>query len=163
MESLGQLERKIDACLILLLKLTTQDNFVYTLHDKSEMWVNAMREAEKQASRVIPALALALSRSRSEVAPGRATDHASPSDTYPTETEGCKTSDTGACDWAFFVMRGCQQRAREARSAEAGAGAGSIGASAGLRVGPVNRNRGQGGRARAPTSVPGRQATGRRA
>ena len=59
MESLGQLERKIDACLILLLKLTTQDNFVYTLHDKSEMWVNAMREAEKQASRVIPALALA--------------------------------------------------------------------------------------------------------
>src|ERR1035441_10351095 len=33
-----------------------------------------------------------------------------------------KTLDTGACDRAFLVMRGCQRRAREARSVEAGGG-----------------------------------------
>lgn len=51
-DRLSALENKIDACLILLGKLTTADNFTYNLMDKSPLWMRAMSAAERLASRV---------------------------------------------------------------------------------------------------------------
>ena len=51
-ERLTEIEGKLDACLILLLKLTTEDGFTYNLMDKSPKWVRAMSVAERLASRV---------------------------------------------------------------------------------------------------------------
>ena|SRR5215469_588996 len=46
------LEEKVDACLILLRMLATQDSFFYTMHNKSPMWIRAIHAAEKVAAHV---------------------------------------------------------------------------------------------------------------
>jgi hypothetical protein len=46
------LEDKVDACLILLLTLATQDGFSYNLMDKSLLWIRAMDVADSLASDV---------------------------------------------------------------------------------------------------------------
>ncbi len=54
LERLSRLEEKVDACLVLLAKATTHDDFVYTHSDKSESWNAAMRWADSVANKVIP-------------------------------------------------------------------------------------------------------------
>lgn len=48
----NSLNRKLDACLILLLEIVTSDSFRYTLNNKSALWIRAMTAAEATASRV---------------------------------------------------------------------------------------------------------------
>lgn len=47
---LQDIERKVDACLILLRVATTHDDFVYSRHNKSNLWLAAIAEAEKIAN-----------------------------------------------------------------------------------------------------------------
>ncbi len=53
LERLSRIEEKVDACLILLLKATTHDDFVYTHSDKSEPWNAAMRWADSVATKAL--------------------------------------------------------------------------------------------------------------
>ena len=46
LKRLDDIERKLDACLVLLEKATTHDDFVYGLSNKSERWISAMKKAE---------------------------------------------------------------------------------------------------------------------
>jgi hypothetical protein len=50
---LQRVEVKLDARLILLHKLTTADDFVYTLSDKSERWCSVMERAESVAVQIV--------------------------------------------------------------------------------------------------------------
>src|SRR6267154_714171 len=49
---LVEIERKLEACLILLLKIMIADDLTYNLMDKSPKWIRAMSTAEHLASRV---------------------------------------------------------------------------------------------------------------
>jgi sugar phosphate isomerase/epimerase len=50
LKRLDEIERKLDACLVLLKMATTHDDFIYRLDDKSERWIRAMKEAGKIAN-----------------------------------------------------------------------------------------------------------------
>jgi len=52
---LDKIERKLDACLVLLRMVTSHGDFTYTLTNKSERWITAIREAEKIANSSIDA------------------------------------------------------------------------------------------------------------
>ena len=62
---LQRLEVKVDACLVLLRELTTADDFVYKLSDRSRRWRDVMEWAERVAGRTIDSLAT--SRQASEL------------------------------------------------------------------------------------------------
>lgn len=50
LKRLDEIEKKLDACLVLLKMATTHDGFVYTLSNKSARWIKAMKEAGKIAN-----------------------------------------------------------------------------------------------------------------
>jgi hypothetical protein len=56
---LGDIESKLDSCLILLAMLTTADNFSYDMSNLSPLWIRAMSFAEGLASSVSISVAMA--------------------------------------------------------------------------------------------------------
>jgi hypothetical protein len=83
-ERLDAIEKKLDACLVLLKIAVTHDGFSYTLTNKSDLWINAIRNARKVATDASVTVA--------ETRPGHAADRSSSSShlecTSPTETVG---------------------------------------------------------------------------